>query len=156
MTTSRFLCTLLACLFAGSALADEAKNEPLSALSGRFSWQSPLGTSGYFADKNWAQGLRVVGGSQDFWHQPSAPSLSNPGLKFPNTYLGLGYGYSLLPNSRLDFYADVGVTMGLSALGSGVSASPTPYELTSQRYLRDMFGGLSLVPSASIGLVYRY
>ena len=156
MKTARIFCSLLACLFAGAALADEGKTESISVLSQRFSWQSPLGSSSYLADKGWAQGLRVVGGSQDFWRQPSGVSLSNPGLKFPNTYLGLGYGYSFLPNSRLDFYADVGVTMGLSALGSGMNAQPTPYELTSQRYLREMFGGLSLVPSASIGLVYRY
>lgn len=156
MRAARLFCSLFACLMAGAALADEGKAEPVGALSQRFSWQSPLGSSGYLADKSWAQGLRVVGSSQDFWRQPSELNLSNPGLKFPNTYLGLGYGYSLLPNSRLDFYADVGVTMGLSALGSGMGASPTPYELTSQRHLRDMFGGLSLVPSASIGLVYRY
>lgn len=147
-------------LAAGSSEAEASDLQPQGVLAQRFSWQSPLDLSqGYLAGKSWAQGLRLVGNSQGLNTQAS----SNPGLKLtPNAYLGLGYGTSVFNAKGLDFYADVGLsvgnalsaTLGLSALTPPVGA--TAYELTPQRGWREMFGGMTLMPSASIGLVYRY
>lgn len=164
-TLNRRLAPLLflwLCLSGGLSQATEA--EPQSVLAQRFSWQSPLNlTEGYLAGKNWAQGLRLVGNSQGLTSAELA--YTNPGLQLPphtsSAYLGLGLGYSLMSANRLDFFAGVGLSVG-SSVGTtlGVSSLNTQvgnaYELTPQRGWREMFGGMTLMPSASIGLVYRY
>ena len=147
-------------LAAGSTDAEASDVQSQGVLARRFSWQSPLDLSqGYLAGKSWAQGLSLVGNSQGL----STQAYSNPGLKLTsNAYLGLGYGTSVLNAKGLDFYADVGLSVGntlsalqgLSTVSAGVGSST--YELSPQRGWREMFGGMTLIPSASIGLVYRY
>lgn len=157
-----WLMGLSAALTAGLSHASEAESQ--GVLAQRFSWQSPLNlTEGYLAGKSWAQGLRLVGNSQGL--NSTELAYSNPGLKLPtnnaSAYLGLGLGYSLMSANRLDFFAGVGLSVG-SSVGTtlGVPAlnsqGGNAYELSTQRGLREMFGGMTLMPSASIGLVYRY
>lgn len=157
------LCTTLtAALTAGRSHASEAESQ--AVLAQRFSWQSPLKlTEGYLAGKSWAQGWRLVGNSQGL--NSTALAHSNPGLKLPTNngtaYLGLGLGYSLMPANRLDVFAGVGLSVG-SSVGTTLGVSSlnsqggNADELSTQRGLREMFGGMTLIPSASIGLVYRY
>jgi hypothetical protein len=153
----------------GAAESETTDRQAQGVLAQRFHWQSPLDLSqGYLAGKSWAQSLRVVGSSQGLNLTPSslAAAHSNPGLKLPSSaYLGLGYGTPLSAKG-LDFYADVGLSLGTSwgtTVGGtlGLSAMTTPlgtsaYELSPHRGLRDTLGGMTLMPSASIGLVYRY
>lgn len=120
-------------------------------------------SEGVEAIKGWTQGLRLVGnnlgfklpnGSSAYWGSDVGLGVGLGGS------VGLGVGYSLLIANRLDFFAGVGLSVNNSVgAGQGLSAlNPTgqAYELTTQRGWRDTLGGLSLSPSASIGLVYRY
>jgi hypothetical protein len=164
------LCCAILSLSSGLALASgmsetsaASEQDNADVVFQRFSWQSPLNlAAGYLAGPKWTQGLRMVGNSQGLTVDMNHSSL---GLKLPagSAYLGLGYGVSVLPSNRLDFFAGVGLSVGTglgTTLGSSsmnnTNGQANAYELTPQRGWRDTFGGLSLNPSASIGLIYRY
>lgn len=87
----------------------------------------------------------------------------NVKVKFPNTtpYLGIGFGHQKSDARGLGFYADVGVMIGTfttdttTSLVSSGKASQADVDAQNQKF-RDSLGGLSVLPSASLGLLYRY
>jgi len=87
----------------------------------------------------------------------------NVNLTFPTTtpYLGLGYGHQSSHVKGLGFYADLGVMIG--TFNTDVSTSLVANGLVTQadvdaqtKTMRDSVGGLSVLPSISVGLTYRY
>jgi len=87
----------------------------------------------------------------------------NVQVKFPNTtpYLGIGYGHHKSDAKGLGFYADLGVMVGTftadttTSLVSNGKATQADVDAQTQK-LRDSLGSLSVLPSASLGVVYRY
>lgn len=86
----------------------------------------------------------------------------NVQVKYPSTtaYLGLGYGHQR-SEPGLGFYADVGVMLGsFTATTSTTMVGKqgiTQADVDAQNQkIRDSVGGLSALPSASVGLLYRY
>jgi len=87
----------------------------------------------------------------------------NVRLKFPDTtaYLGIGYGHQKNAAKGLGFYADLGLMVGSFSADSSTSlvtngkASQADVDAQTQK-MRDALGGLSALPSASLGLTYRY
>jgi hypothetical protein len=86
----------------------------------------------------------------------------NVNLKFAGTtpYLGIGYGHQST-SKGLGFYADIGVMVGDFTVSS--STSLVTSGLVSQadvnaqnNKMRDGIGSIGFMPSASIGVLYRY
>lgn len=87
----------------------------------------------------------------------------NVQVKFPNTtpYLGIGYGHQKSDVKGFGFYADLGVMVGTfsadtttSVVGKG-GITQADVDVQTQK-IRDSLGSLSVLPSASLGLLYRY
>jgi hypothetical protein len=89
-------------------------------------------------------------------------------VKYPDTtaYLGIGYGHQKIGVKGLGFYADLGVTVGSftadtttslvgKATTSGGTITQTDVDAQNQK-IRDSLSNLSVLPSASLGLLYRY
>jgi hypothetical protein len=91
----------------------------------------------------------------------------NVAIKFPSTtpYLGIGYGHHKSDNKGIGFFADVGFMLGsftatttTSLVGqtfSGQTIQQSDVDAQTQK-MRDSLGSLNVLPSASIGLLYRY
>ena len=84
-------------------------------------------------------------------------------VKFPDTtaYLGIGYGHQQSDAKGLGFYADLGVSLGSFSASSSTSLvgkqGITQADVDAQNQkIRDSLNGYSLLPSASLGLLYRY
>jgi hypothetical protein len=87
----------------------------------------------------------------------------NVQVKFPNTtpYLGIGYGHQKSDNKGIGFYADLGVMVGTFTADTTTTLVTNGKVLqsdvdTQTQKIRDSLGGLSVLPSASLGLLYRY
>lgn len=89
----------------------------------------------------------------------------NVRVKFPDTtaYLGVGYGHQKNDARGLGFYADLGVMVGsftattTTSLTSNPGSGITQADVDAQNQkIRDSLGSLSVLPSASLGLLYRY
>lgn len=84
-------------------------------------------------------------------------------VKYPDTtaYLGVGYGHQLSDSKGFGFYADLGVTFGsftadtTTSLVSSGKATQADVDAQNQK-IRDSLSSLSILPSASLGLLYRY
>ena len=94
---------------------------------------------------------------------PMTGETFNVQVKFPNTtpYLGIGYGHQKSDLKGFGFYADLGVMVGTFTADSTTSvvgkAGITQADVDTQtQKIRDSLGGLSVLPSASLGLLYRY
>lgn len=84
-------------------------------------------------------------------------------IVFPTTtpYFGLGYGHQQNKDKEIGFYADVGLMVGTfdakittNLLGqSGITQADIDKESQS---IRDKTFSLNVLPSVSLGLVYRY
>jgi hypothetical protein len=92
----------------------------------------------------------------------------NVQVKFPNTtpYLGIGYGHQKSDAKGFGFYADLGLMIGTftadtttSLVGktftNGQTIKQSDVDAQTQKF-RDSLSGLSALPSASLGLLYRY
>lgn len=90
-------------------------------------------------------------------------------LKYPSVtpYLGIGYGHQASTVKGLGFYADLGVMVGSfdtsvkTSLANKKTADGksliTQSDIDAQtQKLRDSVSSLSVLPSVSLGLVYRY
>ncbi len=87
----------------------------------------------------------------------------NVRIKFPDTaaYLGIGYGHQKNDARGLGFYADLGVMIGNFSVDTTTSLvgkqGITQADVDAQNQkIRDSLSGMSLLPSASLGLLYRY
>ena len=87
----------------------------------------------------------------------------NVRVKYPDTtaYLGLGYGHQKSDVKGFGFYADLGVTLGSFSVDTSTSlvgkGGITQADVDAQsNKIRDSLSGLSVLPSASLGLLYRY
>jgi hypothetical protein len=93
---------------------------------------------------------------------PSASDYFNVTVKFPTVmpYLGLGWGHDERQKG-LGFVADVGVSFGRASLSRdtnlvgqyGITNADVDAKLNT---VRDSIGQLTWLPSASLGLSYRY
>jgi hypothetical protein len=87
----------------------------------------------------------------------------NVQVKFPSTtpYLGIGYGHQKSDVKGFGFYADLGVMIGTftadttTSLVTNGKATQADVDAQTQK-IRDSLGGLTTLPSASLGLLYRY
>ncbi len=87
----------------------------------------------------------------------------NVQVKFPSTtpYLGIGYGHQKSDAKGFGFYADLGVMVGTftadttTSLVSSGKATQADVDAQTQK-IRDSLGSLSVLPSVSLGLSYRY
>jgi hypothetical protein len=87
----------------------------------------------------------------------------NVQVKFPSTtpYLGIGYGHQKSDTKGFGFYADLGVMIGTFTADTTTSLvnkkGVTQADVDAQtQKIRDSLSGLSALPSASLGLLYRY
>lgn len=87
----------------------------------------------------------------------------NVTVKFPDTtpYLGIGYGHQSDGAKGLGFYADLGVMIGSFTANTSTSMvgkqGITQADVDAQtQQMRNSLNGYSLLPSASLGLLYRY
>lgn len=87
----------------------------------------------------------------------------NVKVKFPDTtaYLGIGYGHQKSDAKGLGFYADLGVMVGSFTADTTTSLvgkqGITQADVDAQNQkIRDSLSSLSVLPSASLGLLYRY
>jgi hypothetical protein len=87
----------------------------------------------------------------------------NVQVKFPNTtpYLGIGFGHQKSDAKGFGFYADLGVMVGTFTADTSTSLvgkqGVTQADVDAQtQKIRDSLSGLSALPSASLGLLYRY
>jgi len=89
----------------------------------------------------------------------------NVDIKFPSTtpYIGIGYGHQASKDKGFGFYADLGVMIG--TFNVDVKQSPNLLTKTTlqqsdidaqTKTMRDSIGRLSVLPSVSLGLTYRY
>jgi hypothetical protein len=84
-------------------------------------------------------------------------------IKFPSTtpYIGIGYGHQSSKDKGLGFYADLGFMLGkfdtttTTSLVSNGKITQTDMDAQIQT-MRSSLNSLSVLPSASIGLTYRY
>jgi hypothetical protein len=84
-------------------------------------------------------------------------------ITFPTTtpYIGIGYGHHQSKDKGIGFYADAGLMVGTfnakittSVLGqNGITQADIDKESQS---IRDKISSLNVLPSVSLGLVYRY
>lgn len=91
----------------------------------------------------------------------------NLNVKYPTTtpYLGIGYGHQATTIKGLGFYADMGVSFGtfstdvstnlVGAVGSNGAVTQADIDAQKQQ-MNDSLAGLRVLPSVSLGLVYRY
>ncbi len=93
----------------------------------------------------------------------------NVQVKFPSTtpYLGIGYGHQKSDAKGFGFYADLGVMVGTftaetttslvgtTIVGGGATITQADVDAQTQK-IRDSLSSLSVLPSASLGLLYRY
>lgn len=87
----------------------------------------------------------------------------NVAVKFPDTtpYIGIGYGHQKSDAKGFGFYADLGVMIGTftatttTTLVSSGLVTQADVDAQTQK-IRDSLGTLSALPSASVGLLYRY
>jgi hypothetical protein len=87
----------------------------------------------------------------------------NVQVKFPNTtpYLGIGYGHQKSGTKGFGFYADLGVMIGTFTADTTTSLvnkkGVTQADVDAQtQKIRDSLSGLSALPIASLGMLYRY
>lgn len=92
----------------------------------------------------------------------------NVKVKFPSAtpYLGIGYGHQHSDSKGLGFYADLGVMVGsftadttTSLVGQPVigGGTITQADVDAQtQKIRDSLNSLSVFPSASVGMLYRF
>jgi len=93
----------------------------------------------------------------------------NVAIKYPSTtpYVGIGYGHHLSDSKGIGFYADLGVMIGsftadttTSLVGKKFQDGVTTIKQSDidaqTQKMRDSLGSLTVLPSASIGLLYRY
>lgn len=87
----------------------------------------------------------------------------NVAVKFPDTtpYIGVGYGHQKSDAKGFGFYADLGVMVGTFSASTSTSLvgkqGITQADVDQQtQKIRDSLGGLTALPSASVGLLYRY
>lgn len=87
----------------------------------------------------------------------------NVHLKFPDTsaYIGIGYGHQKSEAKGFGFYADLGLMIGTFSADSSTSlvssGKATQADVDAQTLkFRDALGGFNALPSASLGLLYRY
>jgi hypothetical protein len=93
---------------------------------------------------------------------PSASDYFNVKVKFPTVmpYIGIGYGHDER-QAGLGFVADIGVSFGRAKLSRdtslvgqyGITEADVDAKLTE---VRDSVGHLTVLPSAGLGLSYRY
>lgn len=86
----------------------------------------------------------------------------NVTIKMPSAmpYVGIGYGHQR-SEPGLGFYFDIGVTIGTPEVSSSTSlvtsGQVTQADVNAQtQKLRDSIGGVGYIPSASMGVVYRF
>lgn len=92
----------------------------------------------------------------------------NVNVNFPTTtpYIGIGYGHQASKDKGLGFYADLGVMIGsfnvdvnqnvVGLVGTnGVAITQADVDAQTKT-MRDSVGGLSVLPSVSVGLTYRF
>ena len=84
-------------------------------------------------------------------------------ITFPTTtpYIGIGYGHHKSKDKGIGFYADVGLMVGTFNANVTTSlkdkASITQADIDKQsQSIRDQISSLNVLPSVSLGLVYRY
>ncbi len=94
----------------------------------------------------------------------------NVELAYPSTtpYLGIGYGHQASTDKGFGFYADLGVMFGTFKTNVNQNLTTTPTlnangnqvtqaDIDAQtKSMRDSVSSLSVLPSVSIGLTYRY
>jgi len=87
----------------------------------------------------------------------------NVNIKFPSTtpYIGIGYGHQASKDKGFGFYADLGVMIGTFKVD--VDQTLVAHNKASQadvdaqtKTMRDSIGSLSVLPSVSLGVTYRY
>lgn len=97
---------------------------------------------------------------------PAASDYFNARMKFPSTmpYIGLGWGHQAR-EAGMGFTADIGVSIGRAKLNTDtniVGKTDSGYTVTQQDVdaktdeIHDAVGRITFMPSASIGLSYRY
>lgn len=87
----------------------------------------------------------------------------NVTVKFPDTtpYIGIGYGHQKSDAKGFGFYADLGVMIGTFSANTTTTlvtnglATQADVDAQTQK-IRDSLGSLSALPSASLGVLYRY
>ncbi len=87
----------------------------------------------------------------------------NSNLTFPTVtpYIGIGYGHQKTDVKGLGFYADLGVLVGSFSVKTDTSlvtsGQVTQSDVDAQsKKLRDGVASVGVLPSVSIGVVYRY
>lgn len=91
----------------------------------------------------------------------------NVDIKYPSAtpYIGIGYGHQLGAMKGLGFYYDIGVMIGsfkadvtTSLVGDAATVGTiTQADIDAQKKkMQDSLSKLSVLPSASIGVVYRF
>lgn len=87
----------------------------------------------------------------------------NVAVKFPDTtpYIGIGYGHQKSDVKGFGFYADLGVMIGTFTATTSTSLvgqqGITQADVDAQtQKIRDSLSSLSVLPSASLGVLYRY
>lgn len=92
----------------------------------------------------------------------------NVELVYPSTtpYIGIGYGHQASTDKGLGFYSDFGVMFGtfnvnvnqnLTGLPKSGGGTITQADIDAQtKSMRDSVSSMSVLPSFSIGLTYRY
>lgn len=93
---------------------------------------------------------------------PSSSDYLNAQLKYPTVmpYVGIGWGHQAKPTG-VGFTADVGVSIGRPKLSVDTNlvgqSGITQEDIDAKRdELRDDIGDIELLPSASVGLNYRF
>lgn len=87
----------------------------------------------------------------------------NVSVKYPSAtpYIGIGYGHQSSAEKGLGFYADLGVMIGSFTTSVNTSlvgqAGITQADIDAQtQKARDSVSSLTIFPSVSMGIVYRY
>jgi len=91
----------------------------------------------------------------------------NVAVKYPDTtpYFGIGYGHQKSDSKGFGFYADLGVMFGsftatttttlVGKTYNGQTITQADVDAQTQKS-RDSLGGVNVLPSASLGMLYRY
>lgn len=87
----------------------------------------------------------------------------NVKVSFPDVtpYIGIGYGHNNANKKGFGFYADIGVMIGnytvdtTTSLVANGKLTQADVDAQSQK-LRDGIGGIGYMPSASLGITYRF
>lgn len=116
--------------------------------------------------------LKAVGGTQADINGKTVDLTGetfNIDIKYPSAtpYIGIGYGHQLGATKGLGFYYDIGLTIGSfkaevstslvgkTVVGGGTTISQADIDAQKKK-MQDSLSKLSVLPSASIGVVYRF